>query len=446
MSKVLDLSVNDKGKIPDHWEIKKVKDVSVINELSINNKFASEIIEYIDIASVENREIKEIQKLRLSEAPSRAKRIVRNEDILISSVRPNLKHFTFIKNAKHNTIASTGFVVITAKRIDPQYLYYFLTTDDYTEYLTQIAEGHTSAYPSFNPDIIENSDILIPPQKEQKAIARILSSLDDKIELNNQMNKNLEEIGQTFFKHWFIDFEFPDGEGNPYKSSGGKMVESEFGLIPEGWEVGKINDMVLETMGGDWGKDINQGSYNCKVYCVRGTDVPELEIGNTGKMPSRFILKKNCEPKILQVSDIVIETSGGSPTQSTGRAIYISDEMLSRFDKPLVCSNFCRRIRLIDQNYSEFLYMYLRYLYKIDILFQFENGTTGIKNLDITSLFDTYKVIIPEKNIVKHFRGIIKVFLKKIQENGRLSQFLNSIRDTLLPKLMSGELKVKDIC
>ena len=228
------------GLIPEDWDVKRVKEVAKINELTIKNYFPHKEIEYIDIRSVDKGKIIEIKEIPLDKAPSRAKRIVRDNDILISTVRPNLKHFAFIKSAKQNTIASTGFAVITSKEIAPQFLYSYLTTVRYTDYLSAIADTHTSTYPAFNPDVIENSFAPFPKKEEQKLIAKILSDLDSKIELLQKQNKTLEAIGQAIFKHWFVDFEFPNEDGRPYKSSGGEMVfNAELQReIPKGWEVG----------------------------------------------------------------------------------------------------------------------------------------------------------------------------------------------------------------
>ncbi|MGI6595424.1 MAG: restriction endonuclease subunit S [Candidatus Ratteibacteria bacterium] len=132
-------------------------------------------------------------------------------NILISTVRPNLKHYCFIKKAKPNLIASTGFAVIGSQKdkSDPFFLYNLLTTTEYTNFLIKIANTQTSTYPAFNPSVIVNSKILLPPLPEQKAIAAVLSSLDDKVELLREENKTLESIAQTIFKEWFVKFNFP---------------------------------------------------------------------------------------------------------------------------------------------------------------------------------------------------------------------------------------------
>ena len=209
---------NKKNNIPEGWAVTRLGEVAEVNALVINKDYHFNEIEYIEVASVEDRKLLQTQKLILESAPSRAKRIVRNDDILISTVRPNLKHFCFIKTSKPNLVASTGFAVVSAKRAYPYFLYNLLTTEKYTEYLTQIADTHTSTYPAFNPEVILNSKFLLPSLTEQRAIAAIFSSLDDKIELLREQNKTLEGVAQAIYKRWFVDFEFPVEQENALNS------------------------------------------------------------------------------------------------------------------------------------------------------------------------------------------------------------------------------------
>lgn len=285
--------------------------------------------------------------------------------------------------------------------------------------------------------------IKLPPLEEQKKIASILSSLDDKIELNNRMNKILEETAQTIFKEWFINFNFPNEEGKPYKKSGGKMIESELGEIPEGWKIGVINDLISDIFTGDWGKDKKDNKYNSDVICIRGADIAEISKGFNGSPVNRFILEKNLINKKLNIGDIIIECSGGSPTQSTGRCAIITEELLNTFDKPLICTNFCRVIKSNKIFISYFTYNLLWYLYKTNLFFLFENGTTGIKNLDINNLFSKHLIVIPNENIIKKFSEIYSNFLKNIYKHKEENQKLAGIRDSILPKLMSGEIRIK---
>jgi len=330
-------------------------------------------------------------------------------------------------------------VRLDVSKADPMFYYYLFKSRIGKELISSIVEQVAAAG-------IRGSDLVklklpYPEIVEQKNIVLILSSLDDKIELNNAINKNLEEMAQALFKRWFVDFEFPNENGEPYKSSGGEFEESELGLIPKGWSVGTFQDLISDIVGGDWGKEAPQGNYTKEVSCIRGADIPEITKGLLGKVPKRFILPKNATAKSLSHGDIIIEISGGSPTQSTGRSVLIIEEVLNKFNTPLICTNFCRVIKPII-GYSEFLYCYLSYLYNEDVFFQYENGTTGIKNLDIGSLFSVHKIVIPIKSVLQQYSAQYQAVYSTIQHLGRESDQLAQIRDTLLPKLMSGEIRV----
>ena len=239
--------------------------------------------------------------------------------------------------------------------------------------------------------------------------------------LHGFINKNLEQQAQAIFKEWFID--------NPEN---------------ENWSNGTFSELIQSTLSGDWGKEAPTGNNTEKVYCVRGADIPEVRAGNKGKMPTRYILPKNYASKKLTAGDIVVEISGGSPTQSTGRCTAISESLLNRYDSGMVCTNFCRAIKPLS-GYSMFIYYYWQYLYDKGVFFSYENGTTGIKNLDISGFLGTEPIVIPPKEKVLAFDDYCQTVFDQIFANGKESEQLAQLRDTLLPKLMSGELDVSDI-
>ena len=325
---------------------------------------------------------------------------------------------------------SDNAISIFAKDIaDTQFLYYLMTTLDFHHH-------HIGgAQPLMTQDIIGDFTVSIPPLSIQHQIIQVLKSLDDKIEVNKRINDNLERQAQALFKSWFVDFE-------PFK--GRKFVDSELGMIPEGWRVGTLNELIISTLGGDWGKEDAIGNYVKKVSCIRGADIPEIRQGNRGNMPTRFILNKNFLNKALKAEDLVVEISGGSPTQSTGRICQISDTLLKKYDDVVICTNFCRAIKT-KRPYSQFIYYLWEYLYKRGVMFLYENGTTGIKNLDINGLLEKEIIVIPDENTVHKYTGICNLFSQIVQSNGYESERLVKLRDTLLPKLMSGELKINDI-
>ena len=329
--------------------------------------------------------------------------------------------------------------IVPDEKFDPDFIYYGMTIlGKHLNYLSKTS----TAVPIINKTTFSNFSIIVPTIEEQKSIAHILSTLDDKIEVNNQINKTLENMAQAIFKQWFVDFEFPNEDGEPYKSSGGEMIESELGMIPKDWEVGSFSEYISSMLGGDWGKDSPQGNFTQKVYCLRGADINDIVAGNKGKMPERYIIEKNLLKKKLNSGNLVVEISGGSPTQSTGRIAYVSNDLLKRYNSPLVATNFCRAIKLKNDEHMEFFYNYWKTFYQNNIFFHYENGTTGIKNLDITSFIERHPIIIPNENIVNMFTRQAKLFYKMHQNYGVENSQIETLRDSLLPKLMSGEIRV----
>ena len=412
------------------WQKIKISKIADFNTESVNKNFKHYTIEYIDTSSVEEGRLVNTQKILLKEAPSRAKRRVKENDILISSVRPNLKHFYFVNHCKDNTIVSTGFVVITPKKAtDPKFLYYLLTTDSYTQYLTQVANSHTSTYPSFNPDVIANSVLPIPPLEEQKAIASVLSCLDEKIENLRKQNETLEAIAQTLFKHWFIDFEFPNDDGKPYKSSGGEMVASELGEIPKGWQVGKLGKEV-ETMGG--------GTPSTKEpsYWENG-DIPWYSPTDLTKSGALFSL--DSEKKITKLG---LKKSSAKlfPAYSLLLTSRATVGVISINTKPS-CTNQ-GFITIIPNKKFSVYYLYGWLLTKIELVKLLASGSTfpeisksNFRDLDLT---------VATEEILDRYSQLVNPIFQKIELNTNQIQTLTKTRDALLPKLMSGKIRVKE--
>jgi type I restriction enzyme S subunit len=415
-----------KADIPEGWKMTTLGEVAEVNALTINKDYHFDEIEYIDVASVKERKLLQTQKLILESAPSRAKRIVRDDDILISTVRPNLKHFCFIKTSKPNLIASTGFAVISAKRAHPYFLYNLLTTEKYTEYLTQVADTHTSTYPAFNPEVILNSKFLLPSLTEQRAIAAVLSSLDDKIELLREQNKTLEAIAQAIFKHWFIDFEFPDKNGNPYKSSGGKMIESELGDIPEGWKIGKISDLI----------DILPGfAFSSSSFCNNG----RYKLVTIKNVQDRFFLQKTKDrldklpekmPSYckLNCGDILLSLTG-----NIGRVcLVIGDDYLLNQ----------RVARLSSKNENDIAFPFLLFI-QDSIFNTLQNIASGTAQQNLSPIkTGLVKIIIPTRKILDKLGIPVNKLIQKITDNSFQIQTLSALRDSLLPRLMSGKIRV----
>lgn len=340
--------------------------------------------------------------------------------------------------------AYTVFDVNDANEVLPDYLMMWFRRTEFDRYARFMSHG--SAREIFSWAELCDTLLPIPSQEKQREIVKEYKVIQNRIALNNQLIAKLEETAQTIYKQWFVDFEFPDVNGLPYKSNGGEMewcaeLEKD---VPVGWRVGSINDFVENTLGGDWGKDIAQGNYNTFVKCIRGTDIPKTSICRKGSIPERYILSKNLLNRQLNLLDIVIEISGGSPIQSTGRTLLITTELKEYLNSNLICSNFCRAITP-KESYSIYLHILLKYLYNNRVFFRYENSTNGVKNLNLSSLFEEEAVIVPEISTIKKFEFVTIKIINSINNYGKELDILDSLNELLLARMTKVESGMENV-
>jgi len=345
------------------------------------------------------------------------KKYYANENELIM-IRYGSQTAGMVAMGKNGIIANNMFKInLDNNVVKNKFMYYYLSQSVIFNYLR--GSQSSSTMPAINFGMLNNFEVTIPDIECQEKIIAILEKIDNKIELNNQTNNNLLEFVENIYDE--------------------KIMKNDNATLI------KMNELVEKTIGGDWGKEELTANYNSEVLCIRGADILELDNGNKGKAPTRFILEKNLKNKQLHGEEIIIEISGGSPTQSTGRCAYITKELEKSFDKSLICTNFCRAIKLKDNKYLPIFYLNLKYLYKKNIMFLYENGTTGIKNLDLTSLIENEEINICSEEEIDRFNEIFYAINKKIIKNASENRILEDLRDTLLPKLMNGEIDLDKI-
>ncbi|MDL2289528.1 restriction endonuclease subunit S, partial [Clostridia bacterium OttesenSCG-928-F22] len=226
------------------WKRVRLGDVVVFNPESVKKGYPHEIIEYLDIASVGSNVSSGTQSYELAESPGRAKRLVRDGDTIISTVRPNLKTYMKVSDPLDNLVVSTGFAVMRPMDdIDADFLFYSVINQKIIDELSAIADSKTTSYPAVSADDIANICITMPEKIVQKKIGRVLSAYDHSIKNNNRRIAILEEMAQRLYREWFVHFRFPGHENI-------EMVDSELGMIPEGWEVGKVGDICDRIFSG----------------------------------------------------------------------------------------------------------------------------------------------------------------------------------------------------
>lgn len=376
----------------------RLGDVVYINPESIRSEYLYDKIEYIDISSVGTGFLRGTTCLTLAEAPSRAKRIVKNGDTLLATVRPNLRSFFFVKNPQVNTIASTGFAVLRGgQKIDARFLYYTVTNQSFTDYLTANAKG--AAYPAVDTEIIQRADIYLPPMPVQRKIATILSAYDDLIENNLRRIKILEQMAQGLYREWFIKFRFPGHEQV-------RMVDSPLGRIPEGWEVGRLDDAVV---------------------LQRGFDLPakQRHAGNIPVFAATGITGMHDQAKV-KGPGVITGRSG-----SLGMVIYVNEDFW-----PLNTTLWVKEFKRSTPLFAYFLLSGLN-------LGQFNSGAAvpTLNRNDVHGL----PVILPTSAMLEKFDIYIRPINALINCLSRKNGNLRRTRDLLLPKLISGKLDVSEL-
>lgn len=383
----------------NEWKEIELGDVIETNQSSINRDYPYTEILYLDTGSITCNRISGLQKFSSAEAPSRAKRLVKDFDIIYSSVRPNQLHYGIIRNPENNLVVSTGFVVITCNEdeIAPYYLYHYLSQNTTTEFLHSIAEGSTSAYPSLKPSDLESLKILLPPIEEQRAIASVLSSLDDKIDLLHRQNQTLEQMAETLFRQWFIEEADDD------------------------WEEGILGDEFNFTMGqSPPGSSFNEEGVGIPMYQGNrdfGFRFPENRVFTT--VPKRFAEKFDT---LISVRAPVGEQNMANEKCCIGRGVAAF------------------RYKAKPDYYT---YTYFKMKSLMNEIKQFNETGTVFGSIS-KSDFQEMEVSIPPMNVVEIFQKEVKPIDDKIITNCNQIRTLTALRDTLLPKLMSGEVRVKN--
>lgn len=344
-------------------------------------------------------------------------------DILIANIRPYLKKIWY---ANSEGGASADVLTIRAKSgFEKLYVYYALFQDSFFDYATKGAKKG-SKMPRGDKDQIMNFELLIPKDLHiQKNIASVISSFDKRIENLRAQNRVLEQTAKTIYDYTFL-------QCSGHQTTYNKTLNRN---IPTNWEVCSIGDYIKENKGGDWGKENPEKNYNLQVSCIRGTDIDKMV-----DLPVRYILTKNSS-KLLQEFDLVVEISGGSPTQSTGRSRLITKELLEKFDNKLICSNFCQAITIKNPLYAYYISFMWKMFYDNGIFFNFEGKTSGIKNFQLDQFVETIW-FFPDPQTVEKFNAQVSPLLKKQQVNTKQIETLTTQRNTLLPLLMTGQVNI----
>ncbi len=334
--------------------------------------------------------------------------------------------------------------------LDNDYLLYLLLSEEMQDQLKARATGTTVL--GIKQSELRKISVTVPPFSIQQDAASVLKAIDSRIAILRGTNATLEAIAQALFKSWFVDFDPVHANAGTQAPSLPPEIQALFpatftdtpqGPIPEGWKLVPFGDLLTHTIGGDWGDELPTEKNEVRVAIIRGTDLPDLAAGNAQRVPIRYTSAKKLASRKLQDGDLVLEVSGGSKDQPTGRSLYLTNGILSQFDCPMEPASFCRLLRPESQNISVVLAQHMTYIYAQGKTWEYQNQSTGISNFQTTHFLESELVVVPSDEVLKVFAENVRPMI----DRAHLTQIskLTALRDTLLPRLISGQLRLPEV-
>lgn len=407
-------------KVPEGWEEVKLGEAILVNPRESLDK----VNKYKKVSMGDVKEhTKKISGYELERYNGGAK--FRNGDTLFARITPCLENgkISYVDILEENEIAfgSTEFLVLREKKNVTlnDYIYYLVKSPEIVDISIKSMVG-SSGRQRVQNDVFKNITFNLPPLQEQKAIANTLSAIDDKIELNNKINQNLEAQAQAIFKSWFIDFEpFQDGE----------FVESELGMIPKGWEVVKLEE-VSTVQNGFAFKSKDYISAGCPVIRTLNINNNFVNTENLEYLPIEFYESEKYEKYSLEKFDTLLVMVGAT----IGKIGMILDNNI-----PALQNQNMWRFRPLFDNISPF---YIHYqVHKINKeVSGWDSGSA--RSFYRKGIFQDAKIALPKKEIMARFHNITSRMFEIINIKQQQNQKLSQLRDTLLPKLISGEIRI----
>lgn len=389
--------------------ILKLSSICKTNADSYSQNDNWQFVNYLDTGNITQNRIFEIQHIDLQseKLPSRAKRKVKHNSILFSTVRPNQLHYGIIKSQPKNFLVSTGFTVIDIDetKANADFIYYYLIQKDIIQHLQAIAEQSTSAYPSIKASDIEDLIISIPDLETQRKIAAILSALDDKIELNNKINENLERQAQAIFKSWFVDFE-PFG-----------------GVMPQDWKVGKLSEIL-----------------KLKKRTIQPNEDKSLPYLPIDLIPIKSLAIKEVRPNEEALSSLL--RFDENDILIGAMRVYFHRVAIAPFNG--ITRTTCFILEPINPKYFAYGVITCNQNLTIDYAQKTSKGSTMPYAVWEGGLGE-FEIPIPDEKIADKFNKIMKPLFEQIKKSFFENKYLQEIRDALLPKLMNGEIDVSAV-
>lgn len=340
----------------------------------------------------------------------------------------------YFHESKNGELAFAGFLIkygLDPGKVNPKYLKYFTVSEEYRQWVKNLSVGSTRG--NINAQTFADCPIILPDREQQNLLVSVLSALDDKIELNNRINAELEQMARTLYDYWFVQFDFPNSKGKPYKSSGGKMVYNEVlkREIPEGWEVKTLGDSC-SINSCQINKDTAWEFYNY----LDTSNLTKNVVGTVVKYNNQTDLPSRAK-RIVAKDDIIYSTV--RPNQEHyGILKCLQPNMIVSTGFTVLSPNLSERI-------NDIIYYYLSAKETIDYLQSIaQNSVSAYPSINPDDLA-YLRIALPKSfNLIKPISSCLSSLNMKIHLNQQESKQLASLRDWLLPMLMNGQVKVAE--
>jgi type I restriction enzyme S subunit len=422
---------------------KKVKIGILADSISETHSFNKKELIFLNTSDIYEGKVLNTSYSQISAYPGQAKKSIKKDDILLSEIRPANKRYAFINFQADDYVVSTKLMVIRSKgEVLPKYLYYFLTSREISQWLQHLAESRSGTFPQITFDQVADLDLNLPAKDVQEKIVSIVENLDDKIELNRRMNETLQAMARATFKSWFADFDpvsakmecrwrrsesLPGLPADLWDLFPERLVDSELGQIPDGWDVWQI---------GNIGRIICGKTPRTQEVNYYGDDMPFITIpdmhgqifatatqkrlswAGTASQPNKMLPAGAICVSCIATPGLVVITSEPAQTNQQINTVVPSRK---------------------DETY--FWFWSLRYLG--DEIRAGGSGGSVLTNLS-TGRFAELHVLSPPAKLRSSYHFLVTPLFGRILENKHETITLAALRSTLLPKLISGELKVKN--
>ena len=327
----------------------------------------------------------------------------------------------------------------------PKFMAFFFRSDYFRKIINNKAVMTLRA--SFNENIFDDISFDLPPIEDQIKAGDFLFDIEEKIRNNNALARSFKDIINTIFDYWFIQFNFDYVDASLKVSDKNMIYNNDIkGYIPNGWKSVPLKDVIQEEKNGDWGEAHRNGNYTCEVSCIKGTDIEGIINGGYDTLEDRYILQSH-KNRLLNINDYVVEISG-----TPGRSVYVNKSLLTRYEKPLIASNFCLAFSL-KNNLLFWFDCVWKNLYNNGVMSNF-SGKTTISNLLFEVLADSFYVALPPEDVLERFNNIVEPMYEMIQGLYDENKRMNNMRKFLINFFMTGQAKfsklepeqIKQVC